>query len=192
MTEKKADRRTLKTQKAICDALAELLTKKELRRITVQEIADKAEINRVTFYKHYLDVYDLYDKIEEATLVELGLITLSIEERSAGQFFAELCSYISENRRIFSMVFNPNAAGQFRSKLSKLIEGLFQQIQSENLGLDIGDTELAYVSCYRAQGCLEVISKWVNGGFAEPAKLIAETVSALDEQVKRTFACKRK
>ena len=65
MSEKKTDRRTLRTRKAICDAFAELLSEKELHKITVQEIADKADVNRVTFYKHYLDVYDLYDKIEE-------------------------------------------------------------------------------------------------------------------------------
>ena len=68
MSEKKTDRRTLKTRRAIWDAFAELLSEKELQKITVQEIADKADVNRVTFYKHYLDVYDvydLYDKIEE-------------------------------------------------------------------------------------------------------------------------------
>ena len=41
MTEKKpVDRRTVKTKKAIRQALAELLQEKELRKITVQEIAD--------------------------------------------------------------------------------------------------------------------------------------------------------
>ena len=69
MGEKKTDRRTLKTRKAICDALAQLLYEKELRKVTVQEIADLADVNRVTFYKHYLDVYDLYEKIEKEVLV---------------------------------------------------------------------------------------------------------------------------
>ena len=61
MEEKKTDRRTLKTRKAICEALMGFLTEKELNKVTVQEISDKADINRATFYKHYLDVYDLYD-----------------------------------------------------------------------------------------------------------------------------------
>ena len=73
MSEKASDRRTLKTKKAIHDALADLLTEKELRKVTVQEIADKADINRATFYKHYLDVYDLYDKTEQDILSEIGI-----------------------------------------------------------------------------------------------------------------------
>ena len=56
---KPSDRRTLKTKKAILQAFSELLKEKELRKITVQEIVDKADISRVTFYKYYLDVYDL-------------------------------------------------------------------------------------------------------------------------------------
>ena len=57
MSEKKTDRGTLKTRKAICAAFAELLYEKELHKITVQEISDKADVNRVTFYKHYAGVH---------------------------------------------------------------------------------------------------------------------------------------
>lgn len=49
--------------------------------ITVQEIADKADVNRVTFCKHYLDVYDLYDKVGEELLVEMGLMILTHRDR---------------------------------------------------------------------------------------------------------------
>ena len=49
MADKKTDRRTLKTRKAIFESLAELLTEKELRSITVQELSDKADVHRVTF-----------------------------------------------------------------------------------------------------------------------------------------------
>ena len=68
MEEKNSDRRTARTRKAIIDAFIALLTEKELNKVTVQEIADRADINRATFYKHYLDVYDLYEKIEQKSL----------------------------------------------------------------------------------------------------------------------------
>ena len=53
MAVKRPDRRTMKTKNAIFTALAELMTEKELRHITVQDISDKADIHRVTFYKHF-------------------------------------------------------------------------------------------------------------------------------------------
>ena len=183
MTGKTTDRRTLKTQRALRDALAELLTEKQLHKVTVQEIADKADVNRVTFYKHFLDVYDLYDRIETDTLTELGLLALSLAELPAEKFFSHLLSTVSENRTIYRMIFSPNATGQLRGKLSHMIEGVFLQIGSEKTGRDVNDRELAFISCYRAQGCLAVISKWVQGGFEEPQELIARNIAALDSNI---------
>ena len=183
MTGKTTDRRTLKTQRALRDALAELLTEKQLHKVTVQEIADKADVNRVTFYKHFLDVYDLYDRIETDTLTELGLLALSLAELPAEKFFSHLLSTVSENRTIYRMIFSPNATGQLRGKLSHMIEGVFLQIGSEKTGRDINDRELAFISCYRAQGCLAVISKWVQGGFEEPQEFIARNIAALDSNI---------
>ena len=93
MEEKKTDRRTLKTRKAICDALMGFLTEKELNKVTVQEISDKADINRATFYKHYLDVYDLYDKLEQDILIEWGMLVLKLQELRTEDFFKKLVNF---------------------------------------------------------------------------------------------------
>lgn len=180
MNEKSTDRRSIKTRKALSNALAELLIEKELHKVTVQEISDKAEVNRVTFYKHFLDVYDLYDKIEEETLVELGLMVLQLEELTAEEFFSHIIKYISENRIIFKMIFSPNTTGQLRAKLTNIIEGVFRQVQTEKQTSDINDKKLEYMSCYRAQGCLAVISKWVLEDFKESDEFIVKTISQLD------------
>ena len=184
----KQDRRTLKTRKALRDGLAELLTEKELRKITVQEIADKADVNRVTFYKHYLDVYDLYDKVEAELLVEMGLLILRLTDSSADKVFSELISYISENRSMFRMIFCPNASGALRDKFSRLIEGLFLQIQAEKQHSHISDNALEYRNCYRAQGCIAVISKWVLGNFAESSDFIVRIISELDGNTEKLIS----
>ncbi|AMJ41489.1 TetR/AcrR family transcriptional regulator [Anaerotignum propionicum] len=56
----KIDLRIIKTRRAIYNALIELLHKKGVNKITVSELAKKAEINKGTFYLHYSDIYDLY------------------------------------------------------------------------------------------------------------------------------------
>ena len=80
MEAKKTDRRTLKTRKVIYNSLMELLTQKELHKVTVQEISEMADINRTTFYKHFLDVYDLYDKLEQEILIEWGMLVLNMQD----------------------------------------------------------------------------------------------------------------
>ena len=185
MTEKKTDRRTLRTRKAICDAFAELLAEKELHKITVQEIADRADVNRVTFYKHYLDVYDLYDKIEEDVLVELGLLILQLDELRSEEFFSCLIGYIRDNNRIFGMMFSRNGTNDLREKFGRLMEGLFRKLISEQRDSRLDDEQIEYLSCYRAQGCIAVVEKWVHSGFSESESFIVRTLADLDQNTEK-------
>lgn len=59
METKKTDARILKTKRRLANALATLLEDKTMDEITVIEICEKADINRMTFYKHYSDKYEL-------------------------------------------------------------------------------------------------------------------------------------
>ena len=58
--EKKTDLRVIKTQKALCTALMELLEEKRFDAVTVQELCDRAMVRRATFYKHFYDKYDFW------------------------------------------------------------------------------------------------------------------------------------
>ena len=68
----KVDRRVLKTQESLKKAVIALMTEKNFDDITIQDIADRANINRGTIYLHYQDKYDLLDKLIETHIKELG------------------------------------------------------------------------------------------------------------------------
>ncbi|MBE7070185.1 MAG: TetR family transcriptional regulator [Ruminococcaceae bacterium] len=183
MEEKKTDRRTLKTRKAIYDALMDLLTKKELHKVTVQEISDIADINRATFYKHFLDVYDLYDKLEQEILIEWGMLVLNMQDLKSKDFFINLVNYVDKNKNVFKMVFNSNAPGQLRARFQKLLEGLLQKIESEKRGADFKDVKLSYQTCYRSQGCIAILTRWIEEGAEQPKELIVKVLSELDSSI---------
>ena len=174
------DRRRQKTEKAIRNALVQLMENKELRKITVQEVSDLADINRATFYKHYLDVYDLYEKVEQEILVEIGILVLRLQELPPNKFFKELTAYFDKNRTVSRLLFSPNGENSLRIKFDRCMEGLFRQMGAEKLGVDRDNLSLCYYSCYRSQGCIAVLEKWVNGGFTVPKELIMKTLSELD------------
>ena len=58
--------RMRRTRKALIQALIELTIEKGFAAITVQDIADRAMVNRATFYRHYLDKRDLLDQYMRA------------------------------------------------------------------------------------------------------------------------------
>lgn len=55
--------RTTHTKTYIKQALTQLLKEIELEKISVTQICQKAGINRGTFYLHYLDKFDMIDKL---------------------------------------------------------------------------------------------------------------------------------
>lgn len=63
---KKEDMRTIRTRKSLRKALHVLMEKEPVDKISVTDICNEAEINRVTFYTHYNDKYELlHDLLKE-------------------------------------------------------------------------------------------------------------------------------
>jgi AcrR family transcriptional regulator len=53
------DVRALRTRQGIREAFLALLAEQSFEQVTVSEIAARAQVNRVTFYKHFIDKWDL-------------------------------------------------------------------------------------------------------------------------------------
>jgi AcrR family transcriptional regulator len=59
MKNRKTDRRSERTQRLLGGALVSLLLEKRFDAITIQDIVDRANVGRSTFYEHYWDKEDL-------------------------------------------------------------------------------------------------------------------------------------
>ena len=63
------DRRVQKTRKLLQDALIELVAEKGYESVTIQEILDKANVGRSTFYAHFQDkeqlLHSILDRLDE-------------------------------------------------------------------------------------------------------------------------------
>src|SRR5205807_7538962 len=59
--EKKDDRRRSRTRRSLSQALIELILEKHYDEITVQDVIDRADVGRSTFYAHYRDKEDLLE-----------------------------------------------------------------------------------------------------------------------------------
>jgi AcrR family transcriptional regulator len=72
MQAERIDRRVQRTRQLLLDALIALILEKGYDKITVQNIIDRANVGRSTFYSHYLDKEDLMENSMERLLQELG------------------------------------------------------------------------------------------------------------------------
>lgn len=115
------DRRTRRTQKLIRQNFIDLMATKPINEITIQEITDKADINRRTFYLHYTDIFDLLSKTEDYVMEHFSLMLQEFEAPSDQQvigatFFKVIMDYINENQKMIGVLCR-NPDSQLMGKL---------------------------------------------------------------------------
>ncbi|KGK89210.1 TetR/AcrR family transcriptional regulator [Clostridium sp. HMP27] len=84
----KEDPRVLRTRQLIREAFSTLLQKKEFDAITIKDIAQRASINRATFYAHYEDKYALLEEITEQAFYKM----IPEEVMYSQEFTDEICN----------------------------------------------------------------------------------------------------
>src|SRR4026209_397202 len=72
-SQKKTDARVRRTRDALGDALVALMQEKPFDTITVQDVLDRADVSRSTFYTHYSDKDDLLMSDAEEFFVALSM-----------------------------------------------------------------------------------------------------------------------
>lgn len=123
--EVQTDLRVRRTHHFLQEAMIELITEKGFESITVGDIAERAMINRATFYRHYQDKYDLVVKIfEEAAnhLVEdmkpfhKDIDPGEKEENLVG-IWSQLFEHVAEHARLYRAMLGKNGSPWFAARM---------------------------------------------------------------------------
>lgn len=135
----KVDRRILKSQEAIKKAVVELMSEKSFDDITIQDISDRANVSRGTIYLHYLDKYDLLDKLIEEHIDELRKICESTSEAEYKEANLPWFEYLENNYLFFSTMLASKGAPSFHNQFTEfLIEEFRDEVdttEGKNHGL---------------------------------------------------------
>ncbi|MGG3281101.1 TetR/AcrR family transcriptional regulator [Paenibacillus solani] len=99
MTVKKneADPRVIRTRRLLQDAFASLIEEKDFDSITVRDIAERATVNRATFYAHFIDKFEIL----EARLMESFMTIINrrisghevLNEETIQSIFLGVCDF---------------------------------------------------------------------------------------------------
>ncbi|MCU7556995.1 TetR/AcrR family transcriptional regulator [Macrococcus capreoli] len=173
------DRRVRKTKQSIRTAVLELMLEKPFDNITVNDIAEKADINRGTFYLHYVDKYELLEKIEDEmiqkfiTIQRMMDVSQIIEEDSLFQevFIKKIMHILKDDKLFFKVMLHPNLNTTFEYKFRKIIQENFERM----IDLEtIQGIPFNYYFAFVSSAQIGVIKQWVRSDMQETPEQIAQ------------------
>jgi AcrR family transcriptional regulator len=163
------DRRTFKTEKAIKEAFLSLLKTKDPNKISVTQIVNIANIGRGTFYLHYLDVLDLYEKVINEYFKKIELFfdnafpTTNTENLK--KLMRNIITFISENKDFFLCLLRLEGSEKTISKLKAIFnEKILQETIKLSANKNIETEYLNIENIFVVSGIVGVIEGWLNDG----------------------------
>lgn len=124
MLEENVDRRVRKTKRRLRLALMELMSEKAQKHISVRELAERADINRGTFYVHYRDVSDLLQRLEDEMADRLSEMCRSHsgdEDIYSYPFLTDLFRFVWDNADLCRVLLGANGDISYRQRICDIL-----------------------------------------------------------------------
>lgn len=156
------DRRILKTKDAIKTAYVESLKENNTSKITITKIAQKANIDRKTFYLHYDSTDDIVCEIIEDNLSNLTLMLnkngLNIHPLNATLILQHMNGCIMKDIEFFQCIANRPDFELFAKKMKEILVHKSIQTLSESTNLSL--TEITVYSKFFISGIIDIYLDW--------------------------------
>ena len=161
------NKRKENSKKAIQRAYLNLvISRNDIDTITVSDVCKKANINRTTFYSHYLDLDDLIQSIYEYMMQEfLNVFKKEIADEKHSYDFGKLFRHIKENQLFYKLYFKLG----FDFKNIFIQNGSRNFTDKRNKKMKNEDYHIEFFSA----GITAIIKKWL----ANDCKESPETIS---------------
>ncbi|MFF2016814.1 TetR/AcrR family transcriptional regulator [Paenibacillus sp. NPDC058177] len=121
----RTDPRVLRTRQLIRNAFIDLLQEIDLEKITVNRIAERATINRVTFYLHYRDIPDMMEKMADDMINAIVAIFEDVQRQSRVDFerfvLVSVLEHIAENSNFYKVLLASKRIPIFSDRLMQLM-----------------------------------------------------------------------
>lgn len=166
------------TKRALEQSLKNLLLKKPLTKITVGDIADDCGINRMTFYYHFKDIYDLveWSCLEDAKRALDEKKTYDTWQQGLLQIFEA----VQENKPFILNVYRCVHREQVEKYLQPLVDRLLLGVlEEEAKGLAVRDEDKQFIAQVYSYIFIGLMLDWIKDGMREDPRPIVDRLARL-------------
>ncbi len=178
------DRRIRKTREAILEAFIGLMAEKDFEHITMNDIADRADINRGTIYLHYMDKFDLLDQCIETHLSQLFescLVGDDTAQSPSKDSLLRTFDYLEQHAFLYTTLLVNKGIPTFRNRLmAVLLQGLGEYIEMSGINQDMNKEVMAQ---FLASATVGVLEWWMTHSMPCPVTDIVDQLWSLLERI---------
>lgn len=176
-THKKEDPRAIRSKKMLKSAVFSLLADNiEISQLTVQKIANCAELNRATFYLHYEDINDLLRQIVHEIFDDLSMKMeplLQVKSSTQQDQLVTFLDCIYEYRKVFGVLIENKG---FKNNLFNLIKNTIEKRRTvRNIKLTKEEVSVDIM----ASSLLGIIMWWIKDGTQFSSEYIAGQITVM-------------
>jgi AcrR family transcriptional regulator len=165
------DRRVQRTRRLIQDALIELILEKGYESVTIQDILDRADVGRSTFYAHYTDKDSLLLSRFEGLLAAFEEHAKEIAEINSANTTPPtnpvnlpllILNYVEHEHRLFKALLGKNGGTSHIAYLQNLLLKYIRIILKNIMKAKLADWQLEGAAQYMTSAFLSLLVWWVD------------------------------
>ena len=149
------------TKRALEQSLKNLLLQKPLHKITISDIADNRGINRMAFYYHFKDIYDLVEWVclEDAKKALADNKTYETWQ----QGFVRIFDAVRENKPFIMNVYRCVSREQVEKYLTPLTDDLLMGVINElSAGMVVRAEDKAFIAQVYSYAFVGLMLDWIK------------------------------
>lgn len=171
-----------KTKYHLIKSIKEIMQKKPLDQITIQEIVSNANITRQTFYRHFKDKYDLvtwyFEKEALKNIYQIG------KSCSLKQGLSDKFRFMKKEKVFFMASFKSKDANSLIQYDMNLIYKFYKEILIDKCDIKIDD-DIDFLLRFYSYGAVNMIVRWVNNGMdISPEDLADKMIKSFPDDLK--------
>ena len=166
------------TKRALVASLKDLLAEKPLDKITVTDLTEHCGVNRMTFYYHFKDIYDLVEWacIESATRALAGQKTYDTWQ----QGFLQIFEAVRDNKPFIMNVYHCVHREQVEKYLEPLVDSLLMGvIEEESRNITVRQEDKAFIAQVYAYIFIGLMLDWIKDDMREDPEEIVSRLATL-------------
>ena len=177
-----------RTKREIKRAYKRLLLTQPLNKITISDIADECGINRMTFYYHFKDIFEL---IEWSCVNDIAKVLSEKNHAESWQEeYLQVFRAFLDNKDFVLKLNNSDFRGYVEKLLYEFTYSLVMNVvEKQSVGMQVKDEDKKFLADFFKYAFCGILADWISNGMEkDPQQIINQLSIVVEGDIKKALA----